>query len=145
LLFLFIFIQVFRDHVAWIRDNTHRSDSSSPSEYEEEDGDSGADDEICHTRGSGGWEALRGLRKVKDEADNAFLSDRLATYYDLPIPDMITSSVVSPAAREHIESPRENFEADAVVGYSHSNDFDLFDGELLRSAANDEIFVTFPP
>jgi hypothetical protein len=78
-LVLFIFIQVFRDHTASIRDSTHRSDSSSPSEDEDEDDDSGADDGICHTRGSGGWEALRGLRKVKDEADNAFLSDRLAT------------------------------------------------------------------
>ena len=54
---------------------------------------------------------------------------------------MITSSVVSPAAREHFESPRDNFEADAVVGYSHSNDFDLFDDKNSGFDDDDDDFV----
>lgn len=155
-----LFNKAFRDHVSSIRDtNTHRSDSFSSSE---DLSDMLATNDLLMPdliTSSAGLRQVKeeannvflsdvlatndipmpDLIKVKEEADSAFLSDALATN-DLPMPDLITSSVVSPAAREHMEFPRDNFDVDAVAGYC--NDFDLFDGELLRSSAYDEIFVT---
>jgi hypothetical protein len=155
-----LFNKAFRDHVSSIRDtNTQRSDSSSSSE---DLSDMLATNDLLMPdliTSSAGLRQVKeeannvflsdvlatndipmpDLIKVKEEADSAFLSDALATN-DLPMPDLITSSVVSPAAREHMEFPRDNFDVDAVAGYC--NDFDLFDGELLRSSAYDEIFVT---
>ena len=64
----------------------------------------------------------------------------------MPMPNLITSSVVSPTSRERIESTRDNFEVGADYNFaSYCGDFDLFEGDLLRSSAYDEIFVTPPP
>mmetsp|Transcript_12390 Transcript_12390/g.21020 ORF Transcript_12390/g.21020 Transcript_12390/m.21020 type:complete len:211 (+) Transcript_12390:302-934(+) len=145
--------QVLRDHVSAIRDNcsTLGSDRSSSSEdtkasggvkTEEDEEDDSGDDEICHMRGGGESEAQSGLPQVKQEADGFFSSDDVMETDDLPLQYLITSSIASPTLRERFESLRDSFEVGADYTFaSSSGDFDLFEGELLRSSAYDEIFI----
>ena len=149
--------QVLRTFVSAIKDNdsmeSDRSSSSSSSEgstpikSEEEEDDSGTD-EMCYIRGGGeGEEDQSGLLpRVKVEADGYFNSDDAMATDDVPRQYFITSSVALPIVSD--ESARDNLGVGADHNFasaSHSSDFDLFEGELLRSFACDEIFVASSP
>ncbi|KAL7492078.1 hypothetical protein ACHAWT_001449 [Skeletonema menzelii] len=134
--------QVLRDQVSAIRCNdslgSDRSSSRSSEgikaeEEEEEEDNSGGTDEICHIRGGGEVEGQSsGPAKVKVEAEGFFASDDEMATDDSPLKYFVTSSAVLPVVNFGI----------SYSFASHSGDFDLFEGELLRSYACDEIFVT---
>ncbi len=149
--FTFLYHKVLRTLVSAIKDyDSMESDRSSSSsnggiKSEEEEGDSGAD-EMCYIRGGGeGEEDQSGLLpQVKDEADGYFNSDDAMATDDVPQQYFITSSVALPIVSDRFESARDNFGVGVdhtFASASHSSDFDLFEGELLRSFACDEIFV----
>ncbi len=149
--------QVLRDAVSAIRDtNTQRSDRHSSSSSSE---GSTEDDEIAAESESEGstedeerrvetgtedscssdqvWDVPAGLLPtVQAEIDGLFFQG------DIPMPDFTPSgsvgeaSVVSASAREYMSS----FEVASNLCATNCDDFDLFEGELLKSFAVDEIF-----
>ena len=149
--------QVLRDAVSAIRDTkTQRSDrhsSSSSSEGSTEDEEIAAESESegsaedeesgveleTGTEGSGNhvWDVAAGLLPpVEAEIDGLFFQG------DIPMPDFSPSggsgeaSVVSATAKEYMSS----FEVASNLCATNCDDFDLFEGELLKSFAVDEIF-----
>jgi hypothetical protein len=155
--------QVLRDAVSAIRDtNTQRSDrhsssSSSSSEGSTEDEEIAAESESegstedeesgveletgaedSSSDGNHVWDVAAGLLPpVKGEIDGLFFQG------DIPMPDFTPSggageaaSVVSATAREYMSS----FEVASNLCATNCDDFDLFEGELLKSFAVDEIF-----
>lgn len=156
--------QVLRDAVSAIRDtNTQRSDhhsSSSSSEDSTEDEDeeiaadlesegstedeesgveleTGTEDACSGSDGNHVWDVDAGLLPpVETEIDGLFFPG------DLPMPEFTPSagvggaSVVSATAREYMSS----FEVASNLCATNCDDFDLFEGELLKSFAVDEIF-----
>lgn len=153
--FTFLCHKVLRTFVSAIKDSdsleSDRSSSSSSEgiKSEEEEDGSGAD-EMCYIRGGGeGEEDQSGLLpRVKDEADGYFNSDDAMATDDVPKKYFKTSSAALPIVSGRFESARDNFGVGAnhtFASASHSSDFDLFEGELLRSFACDEIFVASSP
>ena len=137
--------QVLRDAVSAIRDTkTQRSDrhsSSSSSEGSTEDEESGVELETgvedSSSDGNHVWDVAAGLLPpVEAEIDGLFFQG------DIPMPDFTPSggageaSVVSATAKEYMSS----FEVASNLCATNCDDFDLFEGELLKSFAVDEIF-----
>ena len=103
---------------------------------EEEEEDNSGTNEICHIRGGGEVEDQSSgqLTKVKLEAEGFFASDDEMATDGSPMKYFVRSSTARPAV---------DFGINTDYSFaSHSGDFDLFEGELLRSYACDEIFVT---
>ena len=150
--------QVLRDAVSAIRDtktqrsDRHSSSSSSSSEGSTEDQEIAAESESegstedeesgvqleTGTEGSGNhvWDVSAGLLPpVEAEIDGLFFQG------DIPMPDFTPSAsaseaaVVSATTREYMSS----FEVASNL-CATCDDFDLFEGELLKSFAVDEIF-----
>jgi len=154
--------QVLRDAVSAIREtNTQRSDRHSSSsssdgctededeeiaaesesegstEDEESKVETGTEDACSGSDGNHVWDvAADPLPPVQAELDGLFFPG------DLPMPDFTPSagvgeaSVVSATARECMSS----FDVASNLCATNCDDFDLFEGELLKSFAVDEIF-----
>ena len=149
--------QVLRDAVSAIRDaNTQRRDrhssssssvgstedeevaAESESEGSTEDEESGVELETgTEDSGTHVWDVSAGLLPpVEAEIDGLFFQG------DIPMPDFTPSAsaseaaVVSATSREYMSS----FEVASNLCATNCDDFDLFEGELLKSFAVDEIF-----
>jgi Sec-independent protein translocase protein TatA len=150
--------QVLRDAVSAIREtktqrsDRHSSSSSSSSEGSTEDEEIAAESESegstedeesevqtgMEDSGNHVWDVAAGLLPpVEAEIDGLFFQG------DIPMPDFTPSggageaaSAVSATARENMSS----FEVASNLCATNCDDFDLFEGELLKSFAVDEIF-----
>lgn len=139
-----------KDNDSLESDRSSSSSSSSEGIKSEEEDDSGVN-EMCYIRGGGEREEDQSgllLPRVKNETDGYFNSNDAMATDDTPLQYFITSSVALPIVSDYFESARDNFGVGAdhtFASASHSSDFDLFEGELLRSFACDEIFVASSP